>query len=356
MAFLRKKPEIIFHIAGWILFLLFPVLFFNFEPTDFSTLRRISSSLILPVYFYLNMYLFVPLFLNKKKYLIFIISMLAGYSLIYFSNILLDKPEFEFKPFLERMPPLESPLGFGKRNPTMGPPVAFRTLFPFLFVFTTSTFIRLFQLWQKDQKQQEMAEQERVKSELSYLKLQISPHFLYNSLNSIYSLAVSGSDKTAELVLKLSELTRYMTYTSENKYISVEEELEHLENFIELQRIRLFDDVIINFSRSIDGKDDKIEPMLLIPFIENAFKHGISYSNKAKIDIQLEVKNRKLYFIINNQLFKSAGNSIIKSNSGIGLPNVKRRLELLYPQGHQLEIIEEEDEFRVKLYIELKNK
>lgn len=343
MNFYRKYAEGLFHIAGWALFILFPFYFFGTERPMFSVIDQIGSALVLIFYFYLNMYLFVPRLLNEKKYLLFLLSITAGFFLIYLTNYFLFNPKFDFKPEFEFEPPFKKrPHGFLK------------SFFSFVFIFTTSTFIRLFQIWRKDQKAQDNADQERIKSELSYLKLQISPHFLYNSLNSIYSLAVEKSDKTAEVVLKLSELTRYMTYTSEQKYVHLDEEIAHLENFISLQKIRLIDDVIVDFKFETDKKNDIIEPMLLIPFIENAFKHGISYSNNAEINIHLSVKNHKLHFAIKNQMFQTTSKSISEDNSGIGLPNVKRRLELLYPDKHNLNISQTEKEFEVKLNIDLK--
>lgn len=354
MKFYRKYAEIFFHLIGWSLFLLLPFFLFDnqkFGPNiKFLQFHRILFNLVLICYFYLNMYFFIPRFLSKKKYIFFLLSIVAGYLLIYFADILLLSPEFGFHPVTDNPPPHELYDKFPDRppKPNLGP------IFLFIFVFTTSTFIRLFQIWQRDQENQEIAEKERIKSELSYLKLQISPHFLYNSLNSIYSLAIENSDKTADVVLKLSELTRYMTYTSEQKYVDIEEEIEHVTNFVDLQRLRLFEEVVVNFNHTVDAKGGKIEPMLLIPFVENAFKHGVSYSNTTEINIQLNIKNHKLDFLITNQLFQKPENDFSKSDSGIGLPNVKRRLELLYPGKHSLNITQVNDMFEVELSIDLK--
>lgn len=356
MKFYRKYAEIFFHLIGWLILMLLPFFLFDsgnqkFGPhIKFLQLDRMLFNLVLIFYFYLNMYFFIPKFLNKKKYMLFLLSIAGGYLMVYFADILLLAPKIGFGPAMDNPPPPEFREKFLKRPPRLN----FGRVFLFLFLFTTSTIIRLFQIWQRDQKTQEIAEKERIKSELSYLKLQISPHFLYNSLNSIYSLAIENSDKTAEVVLKLSELTRYMTYTIEQKYVDLEEEIEHVTNFVDLQKLRLFAEVVVNLNHTIDNKGAKIEPMLLIPFVENAFKHGVSYSNKAEINIQLKVKNNKLDFLVTNLMFQKSDTKNSKSDSGIGLPNVKRRLELLYPDNHILNISEEENKFKVELSIDLK--
>ena len=144
MKAIRKYSELLFHILGWVIFILFPFYTFQMDHPGFSFTNKIISSLILPIYFYLNMYLFVPQFLNKKKYTFFILSMVLGYFAIYLSNKFSGRPEPVFRPML--MPNM-------RHEP--GPPETFRAIFPFLFIFTTSTFIKLFQLWQKDQHQRD---------------------------------------------------------------------------------------------------------------------------------------------------------------------------------------------------------
>ncbi len=230
----------------------------------------------------------------------------------------------------------------------------FRFISLFSVFFSTSFSLRVFENWKKREKQLKESEREQLKSELSFLKVQINPHFLFNTLNSIYSLSVIKSDKTPDVVLKLADLMRYMIYTSSQKYVDLEAEIEYIKSYVDLQKLRLFDTVKILFD--IKNSDDahKIEPMLLIPFVENAFKYGISYTENCEIKISIQIKNNKLSLITENTVFNKKAE--IENESGIGLTNVKRRLKLLYPDKHILKISEKDNQYKINLIINLSKK
>jgi LytS/YehU family sensor histidine kinase len=201
-----------------------------------------------------------------------------------------------------------------------------------------------------DQEVKKEEENERLKSELSFLRSQISPHFMFNVLNSIVSLSRRKPEMVEPVVIKLSELMRYMIYETSDSKVSIDKEFSYLESYIELQRLRFGNDIKIDFKHNLNTSPSSIEPMLLIPFVENAFKHGVGMVQNPSIDIELNDDKKSLFFSVRNQVSKQ--NSEIKDeSSGIGLANVRRRLELLYPDQHELKIDEKEDSYLVELTI-----
>ena len=195
--------------------------------------------------------------------------------------------------------------------------------------------------------------QEKLESELNYLKAQVHPHFLFNTLNNIYALAErEESRETAEGIARLSGLLRYVLYDCKAERVLVEKEVDFLENVIQLQRLRLADDddIAIAFNINGDYRGRRIAPLLLMPFVENAFKHGIDLKRSSFIRIDLEVTGDELRFRVANSSFNGQEPG---KTPGIGLQNVRRRLELLYPGNHQLEVTERDRIFTVNLQIPL---
>jgi LytS/YehU family sensor histidine kinase len=198
--------------------------------------------------------------------------------------------------------------------------------------------------------------EQQVKTELDLLKAQIHPHFLFNTLNNLFSMARKNKDDpTAEGIAKLSHLLRYMIYDSKVEKIILKKEVEQINSFIELQKFRFEkdDDIKIDFNIDGDIEKAKIAPMLLIPFVENAFKHSISLQNPTIIEINLLIKNNDLHFSVKNSIY-SKKQKQENAESGIGLINIKRRLELLYPDLHELKIKEDENFFQIDLKLNFK--
>ncbi len=192
-------------------------------------------------------------------------------------------------------------------------------------------------------------ENEKLTSELAFLKSQINPHFLFNSLNNIYSLAYQKSDKTPEAVMKLSEIMRYMLYESNEATVKLDDEIRYLQNYIELQKLRFKDKAYIKFEIDGETNDKRITPLILISFVENAFKHGIATDKDNPIKIVLNVSSNKLFFQVVNR--KSVQNK--DETGGIGLLNVKRRLDLLYDGEFRLHIDDHESIYNCELYLDL---
>ncbi len=208
--------------------------------------------------------------------------------------------------------------------------------------------------WDALQKQAQIDELETTiqESELQFLRSQINPHFLFNNLNNLYSYALQESPKTPEIILEMSGVLRYMLYESKEQFVPLKKELEQLGNFIRLYKLQIEDRGEVHFDvEKIDG-DFKIAPLILIVFIENAFKHSQSgQSSDIKIDISVKLKNTTLEFICENNY--ESGFSLDSVAKGIGLKNVKKRLELLYPKKHILQIEEADNSYKVYLKLEL---
>ncbi|MFZ4522385.1 MAG: sensor histidine kinase [Bacteroidales bacterium] len=191
---------------------------------------------------------------------------------------------------------------------------------------------------------------EKQSGELALLRSQINPHFLFNTLNNIYSLVYKKSEDAPEAVMKMSSIMRYMLYDATTDSVLLEKEIEYLKSFIELEKLRIRhkDFVELNITGNVEGRT--IAPMLLIPFVENAFKHGSKNVPSPGIRINLAIESRQIRFEVGNHLRKNP--ALTKDQvGGIGLTNIQRRLNLLYPGRHQLEIISGEDLFTVQLTI-----
>ncbi|MGY6523254.1 MAG: sensor histidine kinase [Mongoliitalea sp.] len=192
---------------------------------------------------------------------------------------------------------------------------------------------------------------------LDFLKSQINPHFLFNALNTLYGTALmEQSERTAEGIQKLGDMMRFMLHENNQDSIQIEREKEYLINYVDLQMLRLKDQnhVEVTFNKSENTCEGMIAPMLLIPFVENAFKHGISMQNKSWVKISLRCLAGSVHLDVNNSIHRSDESDPEKPNSGIGLTNVKQRLKLLYPNRHDLVIRENESEYFVHLSIQLR--
>jgi sensor histidine kinase YesM len=212
--------------------------------------------------------------------------------------------------------------------------------------------IRILQQWYRQQNRAEALERARLGAELSFLKSQIHPHFLFNTLNNLYSLTLKQSEHAPRVVLKLSELLNYMLYEASGKEVLLSREVLHLKNYVELEKIRYGNEleISLNAGEGVEGK--KIEPMILLPFVENSFKHGLSQElSKPWITIDLKVKGDLLIFSVENS--KVPGITLESKSGGIGLNNVRRRLELLYPGSYELLTTDHGDYFAVSLKLDL---
>lgn len=343
--FNKKISSFIIHIVSWILIFAISTsqiyLRIGFIPNDIFY----RSSIFLIV-FYLNYSIFVPKLLLKKEFLFYISTvLLASVFFLFILEFVIPKP-LNLKPIIGN--PRDFPEDFNREHSIFR---AFPMFILLLLFFTLSTSIKLGIEWYKSEKEKVIIEAQKVSSELSFLKAQLNPHFLFNTLNSIYALANKKSDNTSEAIVTLSELMRYSIYEANENTVSLEKEIEHLKNYISLQLLRLKDSSGVRLN--IHGLlNYNIEPLLLISFIENAFKYGTDYRGKTDIRIKITIKDSELnLYVFNTSSYKKEKTE----NSGIGLKNIKNRLNLLYPNTHSLIINDDKKSYTVNLNLKLKS-
>jgi len=221
--------------------------------------------------------------------------------------------------------------------------------FNLFFVVFIAIAIKFYKRWNEKDFQEQKVQKEKVEAELQMLKTQINPHFLFNTLNSIYVLAMKQSEQTANTVMKLSDILDYILYRIDTPKIAISNEIKIIENYIELEKIRFSNRVDINFTTDLKSQGIQIPPMLIIPFIENAFKHGVAKSiEKSWIKISIKETDGALNILVANSKTQS---KVEDKTGGIGLMNVKKRLSLLYKEKYELNIFEKQMQYTVSLSI-----
>jgi sensor histidine kinase YesM len=351
-----NSNKILFHVTIWTFFILTSLIQFYESPfrinNDFYV--QWGTGIIL---FYLNYFYLVPVLLLEKKYWLFFVFVIV--LIVFFMVIRINYffPEFNHlrpqKMMPQKMIPEEAKMFIRNgRNPLHKQPLFFKIAPSFFYLLITaiSTIIRTLTEFYQNQQNKLIAETHRTNTELNYLRKQTNPHFLFNSLNSIYSLAHKKSDLVPDAIVTLSELMRYMLYETDNKTVALEKEINYIQNYIELQKLRLnnIEAIVINVHG--DTKNKFIEPLLLISFIENAFKYGTDYKGAAHVKIKIFILENNLDFWVENTIESYEKDP---ENSGIGLVNIKSRLDLLYPNAHELTIKEDKQYYHVHLHLKL---
>ncbi|MHC0439537.1 sensor histidine kinase [Flavobacterium sp. 3-210] len=307
-------------------------------------------------FFYFNYYYLIPKFyFSEKKFIYY--SIIIGFLLFFlWISTTLDHPDRNFLDFRSHSPnfgdhPNPFPRGFRPHHSMVkempfdfvgGPPTQYgHTALVYLIGVISSLLFAITGRLQS-------VEKEKVKSELAFLKAQINPHFLFNTLNSIYALALKKDDKTPDAVVQLSELMRYIMTNSNYEVIDLTKEINYINNFISLQKTRLGNTVIVDYKVTGNTFGKQITPLILISFIENAFKYGVNPDQTSEISISIDIKEEQLTLLVSNKKTFS-----IQSESGIGLQNTIERLKLLYPNKHQLKIQDTPEKYVVNLSIKV---
>jgi len=336
------------HLLFWALLLLFPVFMDSGRPRfrgDIMKYRMLVNNLSLMILFYWNAGILFHQVYLRKGLLYYLVAVIFSMIILSYAGSALTNsiigPEKVKASWAERgfMPEREMAV------PPRPRPAFFHYPF-YLAVLAASFSYSAIREHNRKEKLQSERETELLKNELILLRSQISPHFLFNILNSMVSLARKKSDLLEPSLIHLSALMRYSLYDDNNGRIPLERELNYLDTYIQLQLLRFGDQLSLDMTIPAASENDEIEPMLLIPFVENAFKHGVGADDTAHIRIDLSLSAGKLRFVVENKIAVTGRKD---ESSGIGLKNVKRRLELLYPQKHDLLITKKEDLFRVEL-------
>ena len=223
------------------------------------------------------------------------------------------------------------------------------SLFIFLMIIAISTAMRAVQQWQLTEQRAARAETDKANAELSFLKAQINPHFLFNTLNNIYTLAITHDENAADSIMKLSNIMRYVTDDVSADFVSLENEVDCISDYIELQRLRMNEDTPINFTVKGDIRHKNIPPLILMTFVENIFKYGISKQEPSIIDINIDASDAGVSFFCQNKIFIRNTET---QRMGIVIKNTKQRLEHLYPGKHLLYITNDDDFFTVQLVLQ----
>jgi two-component system LytT family sensor kinase len=336
---MNKLKQVILHTCIWAAILLF----FMYLASDGKIVHPtvvifVYFGIINVVVFYINYLFILPTFLNKKRYVWCALAMLL---LIIISAFMKCGLAYYFYDIVIKRDGAKQIIDFWDYY--------FGAAFVSTFFITISTVLKFILDWFLNEKVKSRLENEKLIAELAFLKSQINPHFLFNSLNNIYSLAYQKAEKTPEAILKLSEIMRYMLYESNVDKVALSDEIRYLQNYIELQKLRFKDHIHIKFEIIGDLFGLKITPLILISFVENAFKHGIATDIDVPISITLNLSQGKLFFQVVNK--KSEMNKDM--TGGIGLSNVKRRLELLYKGQYNLNIDDKNDIYRCELNLNL---
>lgn len=342
-------------VIGLLLLLLQPLSWQHSLPTVFWIRQGIVFWLLAGV-FYLNMEIWVPRFLFENKTWWFIALNLCSVAsvvvLVWLVDGWLDLPRH-----LQWMRPAAHTGAKAATSHSVDKVILMTTL----FLLGTSTSIKVVQKWQKDAelRQQEALlrkslEQQKTSSELSFLKAQINPHFFFNTLNNIYALTMINVESSREALLKLSRMMRYVLYETQKDAVLLSQEIAFIQNYIELMQLRLTDKVEITFRQPAPLKDITIAPMLLLPFVENAFKHGVSALQPSFIHIAIGQQASHLNLKVRNTLFSEKAITL-DTGSGIGLVNTRRRLDLLYPERYHLSVTQNTtlNEYQVHLTVDI---
>jgi len=379
---LRSKATTFFiHTAGWLVFLGFPLLFMNRTQDSSSSTYFIILSpwywLFCATYivlFYLNAWYLVPQFVFKKRYVIYggmvLLLLVCVYFLRPFDNLLdhnlrqsprpkamlgalpadtlsLDGKSLYFGPLPHQDMRMQDPL-FKPVTTHASLNIDMVGLFIFIMIMGLSIAVSTVEKWQVTEQKMIKAEAEKAHAELSFLKAQINPHFLFNTLNNIYALSVTDSKNTSASIMKLSNIMRYVTDEVVEDLVSLQSEVDCINDYIDLQRLRLGKKTILNFEVTGAISNQRIAPLVLMTFIENVFKYGISKHEVAKINMKLDIDGSKLNFFCQNTIFDNGSSG---KRKGIGIANTRQRLNHIYPGRHKLEITKEDDLFTVNLEI-----
>jgi two-component system LytT family sensor kinase len=350
-----NSNKILIHCIIWCFFISTSLIQFYESPFHINTDFYVQwlTGIIL---FYLNYIYLVPYLLLQKKYGYYISILFAFIVIFIVIRYHFTIPEFqEMKPRNGANFPkisFNKNASFDHNGIRRNQPIIFKLLpsFFYILIVAISTIIKTLSEFYNDQQNKLISESNRTTAELNYLRKQTNPHFLFNSLNSIYSLAHKKSDLVPDAIVTLSEMMRYMLYETDNKTVLLEKEINYIKNYIELQKLRLNNIENININIHGDTKNKFIEPLLLISFIENAFKYGTDYKGTAYVKIKITIDGNILSFWVENKI---ENNKKVPENSGIGLTNIKNRLLLLYPNAHTLKLTTTESKYTVNLILQL---
>jgi hypothetical protein len=341
-----KWRTVALHIICWAIFLYVPALYNpHFENPRFIDILgeivepfRIANSIFFIILFYFNYLVAIPALYFTRRYPAFILYCIASLALLALVNFLIRPGFTEYHHHNEEHHHHHEHHFNAFR--IFGPSFNF---FIFITMWCISFTMCVYTKWRA-------MYDEKLNTEIAFLKAQINPHFLFNTLNSIYSLSLSGSEEAPEAILKLSGMMRYAVSETTHQFVSLEKEIEYIADYIELQKLRLTPDIKMDYNFTGDWTGRQIAPFLLIPFIENAFKYGVNAAESSAISVNIDVTGNELELRVDN---KKVNIMHVDKGIGLGIGNTRKRLQLVYPGKHNLTIVDGEKDFKVTLKISL---
>lgn len=352
----NKWATILLHVSLWLIFLCIPHYFFGYIvrvadvhttgppiPAEYSHSRWFDLVFVIfntsyIAFYYLNSLVLIPRLLSRRLRMWYVLSILLS------MVIIVSLPSIVIR-FHDPGKYIENPYDTYR--------VLIRVLFTtllFAIIFIISSGMRIVYEWYRAEEQARDIQLEQTVTELSLLKAQLNPHFLFNTLNNIYSLSLRKSDDTPKAVMMLADLMRYVLSDAQSEHVPLERDLQSLTEYVELQRLRLTSKVSIRYTQTGDVCDRQIAPLILMPFVENAFKYGISTHEQSAIEIGVHVDGDQLTTRVSNRLMPQS--HLMQRGTGTGLANVRRRLELLYPSRHTLDIETDADGY-YKVFLQI---
>ncbi len=336
-SYIHRNRVLYLHLFFWFIYLsliVYQIIERGYDWNRALTFNAIQLTFTLAIA-YLNYFVFLPRFLKHKKLWRYLAEFLIPFILLIIPRV-----------YLLRLTMVESARFDYINSPLFVVQVSSTTLFIVIFVGMLRFAVDWFEL----EARKKAIENEKLIAELNFLKAQINPHFLFNTLNNLYYLAYSKSENTTEVIAKLSQMMRYMIYDSNHHKVLLTKEIEYMQSYISLERMRLNNQIPIQFDTQGPIENVWIAPLIFITFLENAFKHGVSNDNpKAWIKISISMTGKEcVYTVENTKATRDAS-----QKAGIGLQNVKRRLELSYPDQYQLTIEDRPEVYYVQLKLTL---
>jgi hypothetical protein len=335
---MKTSRVVIIHLLFWLLIVVAPTILFRLDNShrgpDIGFL--VQQNIINVIIFYLTYWLLIPILMKRKSTVELVLLSIAW--LLVLASLRMGLIYY----IKEVIKPLQGrPFVFEKQ--------VFRDLFGTLMFSLYPVLIYFSIEWFKERRYRFELTREKQKSEIDLLKSQINPHFLMNTLNNLYSLVYKGSDKASEAVLKLSDIMRYMLYDTKSDLVPLDDEINYLRAFVELQMLRISNKELVEFKVTGETEGRMIAPMLFIPFVENAFKHGNKQTKGKGISIEIQAVQKMIVLEVTN--YKASLKAQKDLESGIGLLNVRKRLKLQYPDKNKLTIVEDSGSFNVHLVI-----
>ena len=335
------------HALFWIIVLIFSSLNWMTYAVGFLTeflyhFILLSTSAL---FVYLNFYILIPKLLLKGN--------IGRYSLALLSTLVIGSGVIRFVTWfiMPTVNPAVLGLSYFKNSFLHWNSIIF-CFTNLITIIALSTSLKVLKLWFKNYVQNKILKQEKLEAELQFLKGQINPHFLFNTLNNLYALTLKDSKNAAHVVLKLSSLMDYMLYETNVDFVPLEKEIEVMQNYIELERLRYGGDHAIDLFVQGEPKNWKVAPLIFLPFIENAFKHGFDKLKEGGyITVVFDINPNTLTYKVENNL--SSAKKTRAKKTGVGLPNIKKRLELIYQGNHELNVIQDEDSYLTILKLKM---